>query len=187
MQMPTLGRGVQLAGGGAVAVELVAVKIKRRFYAFVFVSGFFIDSQPRRRNVSHATPNSKSKIEKVHSKATKRERDRGGRDPLEGEQCCTGAWSTTIVSSGNPGLAICHAISHAYQQHSQNLIENGNVLNLSPLAQLATRSSRSSPRCNAAAQRMHLQPSQISCQYWLGVDSSWRDTLAKSLDSTFRG
>lgn len=170
MQMPTRGRG-QLAGGGAVAVELVAVKIKRRFYAFVFVSGFFIDSQPRRRNVSHATPNSKSKIEKVHSKATKRER--GGR-----EQCCTGAWSTTIVSSGNPGLAICHAISHAYQQHSQNLIENGNVLNLSPLAQLATRSSRSSPRCNAAAQRMHLQPSQISCQCWLGVASSRRDTLA---------
>lgn len=72
MEMPTRGRG-QLAGGGAVAVELVAVKIKRRFYAFVFVSGFFIDSQPRRRNVSHATPNSKSKIEKVHSKATKRE------------------------------------------------------------------------------------------------------------------
>lgn len=106
----------------------------------------------------------KSKIEKVHSKATKRERDRGGREPLEGEQCCTGAWSATIVSSGNPGLAICHAISHAYQQHSQNLIENGNVLNLSPLAQLATRSSRSSPRCNAATQRMHLQPSQISCR-----------------------
>lgn len=109
MVIPTRGR--QLAGGGAVAVELVAVKIKRRFYAFVFVSGFFIDTQPRRRNVSHATSNSKSKIEKVHSKATKRGRDRGEGAPLEGEQCCTGAWSTTIVSSGNPGLAShmpCH-------------------------------------------------------------------------------
>lgn len=124
---------------------------------------------------------------KKSTRKQQREIEGGEREPLKGEQCCTGAWSTTIVSSGNPGLAICHAISHAYQQHSQNLIENGNVLNLSPLAQLATRSSRSSPRCNAAAQRMHLQPSQISCQYGLGVTSSRRDTLAKSLDSSFRG
>lgn len=120
---------------------------------------------------SHTQLQTQSRKLKKSTRKQQRERgrDRGEREPLEGEQCCTGAWSTTIVSSGNSGLAICHAISHAYQQHSQNLIENGNVLNLSLLAQLATRSSRSSPRCNAAAQRMHLQPSQISCQYWLGV------------------
>lgn len=84
MEMPSQGEVGQLAGGGAAAVELVAVKIKRRFYAFVFVLEFFIDSQPRRRNVSHATPNSKSKIEKVHSKATKRKRWRERRESMRG-------------------------------------------------------------------------------------------------------
>lgn len=84
MEMPSQGEVGQLAGGGAAAVELVAVKIKRRFYAFVFVLEFFIDSQPRRRNVSHATPNSKSKIEKVHSKATKRKRWRERGESVRG-------------------------------------------------------------------------------------------------------
>lgn len=110
---------------------------------------------------------------KLKKSTQKQQRERGGErgGECEGEQYCTGACATTIVSSGNPGLAICHTISHAYQQHSQNLIENGNVLNLSPLAQLATR-SRHSPRCSAAAQRKHLQPSQISWQCWLAVNSS---------------
>lgn len=124
---------------------------------------------------------------KLKKSTRKQQKKEGGeREQQRGKECCTGACATTIVSSGNPGLAICHAISHAYQQHSQNLIENGNVLNLSPLAQLSTR-SRHSPRCSAAAQRMHLQPSQISCQCWLPVNSSRKDTLAKSLDSKFRG
>lgn len=125
----------------------------------------------RSQDVETSRTQLQTQSRKLKKSTRKQQRERGMREgeQLEGEQCCTGAWSTTIVSSGNPGLAICHAISHAYQQHSQNLIENGNVLNLSPLAQLATRSSRSSPRCNAAAQRMHLEPRQISCQHWLGV------------------